>query len=305
MSLLPRLLGTLALLALVSPSVMAGSSACSPNEFWYDNQSCCAPYSPPQTYSSPPPGKSCPSSDTDIWYWDNDKSCCLPTAPPPPSHPAPTCQSGHVWSEAEGCCTDINIPSTPGPNDCSNGEFWFQPTTTCLPYGGPPNPPKPPTGSHCPQSEWYWDGQQGCCVPLYPTPPAPKCKEESKWRSRFFKCTPVSTPPSTPTPQPTYHYGDYTAPWKRAQKQRGNSLCPNEMTACPVVGPYGVLSDYECIDTDQELQSCGGCSSTGAGQDCTAIRGAWNVGCEYGHCRVFNCMTGYKLAKSGTACIPL
>jgi hypothetical protein len=57
------------------------------------------------------------------------------------------------------------------------------------------------------------------------------------------------------------------------------------MTACPVVGPYGVLSDYECIDTDQELQSCGGCSSTGAGQDCTAIRGAWNVGCEYGHCR--------------------
>jgi hypothetical protein len=56
------------------------------------------------------------------------------------------------------------------------------------------------------------------------------------------------------------------------------------MTACPVVGTYGAFSDYECIDTKYDLQSCGGCSSTGAGQDCTAIRGAWNVGCDASKC---------------------
>jgi hypothetical protein len=56
------------------------------------------------------------------------------------------------------------------------------------------------------------------------------------------------------------------------------------MTACPTVGTHGAFSDYECIDTIHELQSCGGCSSTGAGQDCTAIRGAWNVGCKAGKC---------------------
>jgi len=56
------------------------------------------------------------------------------------------------------------------------------------------------------------------------------------------------------------------------------------MTACPVVGTHGIFSDYECIDTEHDLQSCGGCPSTGSGRDCTAIRGAWNVGCERGHC---------------------
>jgi hypothetical protein len=42
--------------------------------------------------------------------------------------------------------------------------------------------------------------------------------------------------------------------------------------------------DYECLDTATELESCGGCVSLGSGQDCTAILGAWNVGCEQGHC---------------------
>jgi hypothetical protein len=61
-------------------------------------------------------------------------------------------------------------------------------------------------------------------------------------------------------------------------------LCPSNLIACPVAGPPGFFSDYECIDTRHDLQSCGGCSSMGMGQDCTAIRGAWNVGCESGHC---------------------
>jgi len=54
MSLLPRLLATFALLALAFPSVLADSSDCKPQEFWYDNQSCCVPSYPPKTTYNPP-----------------------------------------------------------------------------------------------------------------------------------------------------------------------------------------------------------------------------------------------------------
>jgi hypothetical protein len=155
--------------------------------------------------------------------------------------------------------------------------------TTCLPYGGPPNPSNPPTGSGCPQSGWYWGEFLSCCLPHYPNPPSPECPEGWQWDAGSYKCSPISTPPNPYNPQPSYGYGDRRRS-KRAQQPRTTDLCPSEMTACPVIGNYGVFSDYECIDTAYELQSCGGCSSTGAGQDCTTIRGAWNVGCEYGYC---------------------
>jgi hypothetical protein len=41
---------------------------------------------------------------------------------------------------------------------------------------------------------------------------------------------------------------------------------------------------YECIDFATELESCGGCASTGEGVDCTAIPNALSVGCEKGVC---------------------
>jgi hypothetical protein len=65
-------------------------------------------------------------------------------------------------------------------------------------------------------------------------------------------------------------------------KSRAVSLCPSGLEACPLYGLIG--GDYECIDTKVELESCGGCSSIGEGQDCAAIEGVWNVGCENGTC---------------------
>ncbi len=41
---------------------------------------------------------------------------------------------------------------------------------------------------------------------------------------------------------------------------------------------------YECIDFATELESCGGCSSIGEGQDCMTIPNAISVGCESGVC---------------------
>ena len=155
----------------------------------------------------------------------------------------------------------------------------YNPKSCCLPHGGPTNPSNPPTGSHCPQSGWYWGNFLGCCLPHHPSPPDPQCPYGYQWDAGHYSCIP--TPP--PQPQPSHGFGGHHQN-KRAQKLRIDNLCPRDMTACPVVSTHGAFSDYECIDTEHDLQSCGGCSSTGAGQDCMAIRGAWNVGCERGFC---------------------
>lgn len=68
-------------------------------------------------------------------------------------------------------------------------------------------------------------------------------------------------------------------------KSRAVTLCPQGLEACPIKGLMTSTGDYECLDTAAELTSCGGCASTGAGQDCTAIPGAWNVACEVGKCK--------------------
>ncbi|KAH9985388.1 hypothetical protein BJV74DRAFT_722949, partial [Russula compacta] len=153
----------------------------------------------------------------------------------------------------------------------------------------------------CPVNDWYWEDSLKCCVPYHANPPSPQCPPECEWINGNNKCQPISSPPSPQPPQPSYRYPSKNQ--KRAQNLRVNNLCPNAMVACPIADTYGVFTDYECIDPKHDLQSCGGCSSTGAGHDCTAIRGAWNVGCEAGHCAVYSCMTGYKLSSDGAVCI--
>jgi hypothetical protein len=160
--------------------------------------------------------------------------------------------------------------------------YRYRPKACCLPHGGLSNPPSPPAGSECPSFGWYWGGSFNCCVPSHPSPPPPQCPPGWEWIPGNYKCQPVPTGLNQQPPQPSRHSGHN---WKRRnQKVRANSLCPNDLTACPVVGTHRLFSDYECIDAKHDLQSCGGCSSIGAGQDCTAIGGAWNVGCEAGHC---------------------
>lgn len=74
--------------------------------------------------------------------------------------------------------------------------------------------------------------------------------------------------------------------------------CPPGRTACPVEG-----GGYECIDTDTELESCGGCrvpgSSAPAGIDCTALPGVHPhaVTCTRGRCVTFRCKPGFTLRK--------
>lgn len=153
----------------------------------------------------------------------------------------------------------------------------------CLPRGGQPSPPSPPSGTQCPPSGWSWHSGKGCCVPHNPpdNQPPPQCNNGWDWDDNDLKCCPHSnpTPPSNP-PKPSgksYH--------KRTVKARTVSLCPRGLEACPIPGLSGASGDVECLDTDVEITSCGGCASTGAGQDCTALEGVWNVGCYRGSCQ--------------------
>jgi len=88
-------------------------------------------------------------------------------------------------------------------------------------------------------------------------------------------------------------------------KSRAISVCPDNMEVCPINGLTGPSGDVECLDTTAELSSCGGCASTGAGQDCSAIEGVWNVGCEQGVCAIYTCAQGYKRSTDGQSCIKL
>lgn len=291
------LVAAFAVLATTLP--LAAATNCGSGEFWYENKSCCVKQGTPQAPPSPPSGKACPASGN--WYWSSEKSCCLPSSKPPSGNPAPTCPSTHSWSYGDSVCNPNTprSPSTPSSSDCSSSEFWYSPKGCCLPHGGVPNPPSPPSGSECPTSGWYWGKDQGCCVPHHPPAnnPPPQCPGGWDWISNTWKCQP--SPPSHPTQPPSTPSGTH----KKSRKARAASLCPTGLNACPIANVSGLSSDYECIDTTQELESCGGCLSTGAGQDCTAIKGAWNVGCEQGSCAVYNCMTGYKLSSSGKSCI--
>jgi hypothetical protein len=177
--------------------------------------------------------------------------------------------------------------------DCNWGEFWYEEKSCCLPYGGPDWRPPPPPKKKCPHDDWSWNRDRDCCTPHYPSPPPPECDNDWDWDDNEFCCKKRHPKPSSGT-------------YKRAPAKRDlrfTELCPMGLTACPIASLTGPSNDLECLDTTNELESCGGCASVGKGQDCTAIEGAWNVGCELGTCAVYTCASGFKRSHDGTSCI--
>ena len=162
-----------------------------------------------------------------------------------------------------------------------------------MPKGGPPQPPPPPKGTNCPPTSYYWGNKQGCCVPRNPAPPnppPPQCPKGWTWYPAVHRCHETPTPPSTPPPKPSHqpghgygdgNWGDHDGKHQKRSLKARSAPCPTGLDACPVSSLAG---DYECLDTTTELESCGGCTSLGEGQDCTSIEGAWNVGCHQGSC---------------------
>ncbi|KAI0312619.1 hypothetical protein OF83DRAFT_1066876 [Amylostereum chailletii] len=298
MTVFPRFLAILAIAASVLPSV-AATASCGSNQFLYKDKDCCVDNNGPKgSPPAPPYATTCPTTN---WYWHDTHNFCVPRNSPP-DNSTPSCPKNHGWNGSNSYCTPTTTPSQPGgQGDCDSSEFfWSGPKGgCCLPHGGAP-PAQPPSGNQCPTSGWYWNKDQGCCTPHHPSPPAPSCPSSWGWNSGSSCCQPT-TPTNPGYPQPSKGYGYHN----KHNKKRSASLCPAEHEACPVVGSLGLTSDYECINTSVELESCGGCSSVQPERDCTRIEGAWNVGCETGACKVYSCMLGYKVSDDHSSCVAL
>lgn len=206
--------------------------------------------------------------------------------------------------------TFIDKPET----SCGENKFLFKWKKTCVPFGGMVGVPRPtpPKGSDCPPLGWYWGNKEGCCVPEEPEKdeePEPQCRKGWKWLRGDHRCCEDENPHQPPAPQPSNHpggpgngHGPGHGHHKRQLKARTVPLCPGKLEACP----FSSLSkDFECIDPNSDIESCGGCPALGKGQDCTAIVGAWNVGCNEGVCEINSCAHGYKLSSDRKSCIAL
>ncbi|KAF9076332.1 hypothetical protein BDP27DRAFT_1380379 [Rhodocollybia butyracea] len=233
------------------PASSTETSKCSEGYFPFTAiKDCCLPHNG-SSNSSPPKGKSCPSSR----YWSVEQDCCVPSHPVPTSTPPQCNQQGHSWSAASQCC--IGNPGNPG-HPTTTAPSKPSPTPT-KPSGGEPHGGNPYSGGSSSNGNYPGQGESG----------------HSSGN----------------------HYG------RRQHTSRSLPACPKGLDACPISGL--VSGDYECLDTTAELESCGGCASIGRGQDCTAIKGAWNVGCELGSCKVYTCSEGYLLSADNKSCVPL
>ncbi|KIK68321.1 hypothetical protein GYMLUDRAFT_68188 [Collybiopsis luxurians FD-317 M1] len=107
---------------------------------------------------------------------------------------------------------------------------------------------------------------------------------------------------SCPTTRPYLEKRDRLYWGKHMQR-----TCRPGWTACGI--PGGRKNDWECVDTQNDLESCGGCpfitsslTSDIAGVDCTTLPGVANVACVRGACSVNKCMPGFKISRSGQHC---
>ncbi|ORY24460.1 hypothetical protein BCR39DRAFT_546691 [Naematelia encephala] len=85
-------------------------------------------------------------------------------------------------------------------------------------------------------------------------------------------------------------------------------LCPKDLTACAIPGSnVWTGHNFECIDTQNDIESCGACADPipgqPMGQDCTAIQNTNRVACQQGACAVLSCQRGYEVDSTGTSCI--
>jgi len=107
-----------------------------------------------------------------------------------------------------------------------------------------------------------------------------------------------AAPPCTPGPSSRIKRDTYIL---------SDNVCPAGMTLCGVQSGWSKTA-WECIDTERELESCGGCSvgilgTVPSGVDCTAIEGVNDVSCVHGKCEVQTCAHGYEVSDCGRICV--
>ncbi|WVQ65348.1 uncharacterized protein L199_003524 [Kwoniella botswanensis] len=90
---------------------------------------------------------------------------------------------------------------------------------------------------------------------------------------------------------------------RRSRQAALIQTCPKGLTACVIPGLEGTDA-WECVDTQNDLESCGGClhgsyknSTTAVGQSCQNQKGIKLGGttCQAGKCVNYGCASAYRL----------
>ncbi|KAG9022948.1 hypothetical protein FRB95_013935 [Tulasnella sp. JGI-2019a] len=276
-----------------------GSQSCASSHFFYSTKNCCLPKGG-LSNTNCPSDRSCPND----WYYHPDHNGCVPKTS---SSPQPSCGGTFsAWSNDEQCCKKPTPPPappappvTPTPS-CPGGHFFYSDKGACLPNGGPGNNPPCPGDRGCP-SDWWWHGSYNSCVPKNPNPPAnPDCGTGNfrQWDNSEKCCK--APPPPPPTPSGSYHKP--RGQTKRTKLARQVSACPQDLQECPIKG----FTEVECVDGNEDLRNCGGCSTLGRGRDCGAIPNVVGVTCIAATkgCKVTSCDDGYVPSSDATSCVP-
>ncbi|KAG8908184.1 hypothetical protein FRB99_008727 [Tulasnella sp. 403] len=217
---------------------------------------------------------------------------------------------------------------------CKRNQFYYPALDVCLPVGGPPNPSKEKdcpddcypcallengTASPTPYAKsavmghsppgslaaanaskntqaafsllgTHWDYKYKKCVDDDPI--VPLCGPGFVWSPRLKECIPVLGPP---TPSGGIKH-------KKKELKRGVSdwECPAGFISCPIPGSRLT----KCIDPENDAAFCGGCPTTGEGQNCMKIPGTRRGFCDAGSCRVSVCEKFHKRSNDRTRCIP-
>ncbi|KZV69608.1 hypothetical protein PENSPDRAFT_753248 [Peniophora sp. CONT] len=122
---------------------------------------------------------------------------------------------------------------------------------------------------------------------------------------------------AAPSTECNGHCGSFPNGCGSATPKRRNAksapFCEDGLTLCGIPGSPQAKKRYECIDTQTDLETCGGCivsspfstlaADAPIGKDCSAIAHAEDVLCQAGECVVNACETGFELSPAGDACV--
>ncbi|WVQ85988.1 hypothetical protein IAT38_008156 [Cryptococcus sp. DSM 104549] len=287
------------------------------------NPLCCSS----STRTPPKSGLTCPFN----WGMHKTAGCCIPQQEVSPCD----CGEGYTFNDNTKKCEQKTNKC--GGNQwwhertgecCDNSWTWSPPKGSC------------PSGIKCP-TDWFWHKTQKKCKPLKPRSPEPDCDDWNegnqccgghtnpsqgsghnggggkhggqwnqdqsgkktqadveKWFSNFASSSGAGSGWSTKGKR-EFQARQQTALFPQTDLDK--MYCPGSLHACTVPSTLGGEWSYECVDPATELESCGGCASTGEGKDCTQIANAMSVGCEAGVCAVYSCKSGF--AANGTECV--
>ena len=272
-------------LPLSSDRSASSSNACdSKYQFWWNLGGLCCKNGG-SNGDAPPSDKGCP----DNWYYSNKFGHCLPKN----SGSNPTCTKGS--SDAGSKCCKLDKRDEHG---CDSGrQFWWGGSSICIDNDHDTNVQCPDKTKSCPNN-YTWSFSRGHCVPKKPN--------DCTWQG------PCVNPQHSWFPANKWCAGSGPSQHKRSPR-RSSSLpfgvidsarCPEGGVACPIGRSRSASALFECLQPDDDLESCGGCSSLGQGADCTAIAGARAVGCTAGLCEVYTCQRGFAVGHDGKSCVP-